>query len=62
MCKKFNLDEVIKDSVMINIGDACPFCKGKDKFINDEEHDIVRHIVDVHKPEFSQIVGKLENE
>ena len=62
MCKKFNLDEVIKDSVLVNVDDPCPFCKGDDKFINSKENDIVTHIVNDHKPEFAKIIGKVEKE
>mgnify|MGYP003140018392 CR=1 FL=1 len=46
---------------MINIGDPCPFCK-EEPFINDKGNDFVKHIIDEHKPQFSKILGKVENE
>ena len=62
MCKKVNLDELIKNSEIININDPCPFCKGKDKFINAPENDFVKHIIEEHKPQFAKIIGKVEKE
>ena len=62
MSKKFNLDEKIKESTLVNIGDPCPFCKGDKPFMNISGNDFVRHIVDTHKPQFAKIIGKVENE
>ena len=61
MCKKVNLDELIENSVMINIGDPCPFCK-ENPFINAPGEDFVKHMVNEHKPQFAKILGKVENE
>ena len=42
MDRKFNLDELIKNSIVVKIGYPCPFCKGENKFINDpEKNDFV---------------------
>ena len=61
MCKKVNLDELIQESTLIKIGDACPFCKDK-PYMNTKENDIVKHIVEEHKPDFAKILGKVEEE
>ena len=63
--KVFNLDDLITDSIQVNIGDPCPFCKGKNPYMNDPSlpgNDFTKHIVDVHKPEFAYIIGKEEKE
>ena len=63
MARKGNLDELIKNSIVVKIGDPCPFCKGENKFINDpEKNDFVVHIVNEHQPEFAKILGKVEKE
>ena len=56
--KEINLDELIKDAITVNLGDPCPFCKGKDKFMNTKENDFVRHIVEEHKPTYAKIIGR----
>ena len=55
--KVFNLDELIKDSIQVNIGDPCPFCKGDNPFMNIPENDFVRHVVEEHKPEYAHMLG-----
>jgi hypothetical protein len=60
--KVINLDELINDAVTVEFGDECPFCKGKDKFINSPENDFVKHVVDKHKPEFVTILGEINPE
>ena len=56
--KEINLDELIKDAITVNIGEACPFCKGEKKFMNTKENDFVRHIVEEHKPTYARIIGR----
>ena len=56
--KEINLDELINDAITVNIGDPCPLCKGKDKFMNAPENDFVKHIIEEHKPTFAKILGK----
>ena len=56
--KVFNLDELIEDSIQINIGDPCPFCKGENPFMNEPGIDFSKHIVEEHKPEYMHILGK----
>ena len=56
--KEINLDELIEDAITINIGDPCPFCEGDDKFMNTPENDFVKHIVEVHKPEYAKMLGR----
>ena len=57
-----NLDELINDAVTVEFGDECPYCKGKNKFINTPENDLIEHIVKEHKPQFATILGAINPE
>ena len=39
--------------IAIGNGEACPFCKGEDKFINDVDKDFMSHCLQEHKDEFT---------
>ena len=58
--KVFNLDELIANAVHLKLGDPCPFCDKENAYMNVPENNIIRHIVEVHKPDFSKIIGKVE--
>ena len=34
--------------IAIGNGEHCPFCKGKDKFINQQDNDFLQHLTDKH--------------
>ena len=37
--------------IAIGNGEACPFCKGEDKFINTPDGDYLLHLIDKHPQE-----------
>ena len=45
--------------IAIGNGEACPFCKGDDKFINQEDSNYLQHLMDNHPNEASEyLFGK----
>ena len=40
--------------IAIGNGEPCPFCKGKDKFINQPDNDFIKHITDKHPQEMEK--------
>jgi len=40
--------------IAIGNGEACPFCKGDDKFINQPDNDFLQHIMDKHPTEIKK--------
>ena len=37
--------------IAIGNGEACPFCKEKDKFISEKNNDFLQHLFDNHPKE-----------
>ena len=64
MARKVNLDELIKNSIVVKIGDPCPFCveEGNKPFMNTKENDFVKHLIEEHKPTFMYMLGKAGKE
>ena len=40
--------------IAIGNGEACPFCKGKDKFISQPDNDYLQHLMDNHPKEMDE--------
>ena len=38
--------------IAVGNGEPCPYCKGKDKFINSPEADLVGHMMEEHIEQF----------
>ena len=34
--------------IAIGNGESCPFCKGKDKFVNAPDNDFLAHLMEKH--------------
>tara|TARA_R100000781_G_scaffold114850_1_gene87217 strand:+ start:1090 stop:1245 length:156 start_codon:yes stop_codon:yes gene_type:complete len=48
---------------MIAIGndEPCPFCKGKDKFVNDPDVNFIDHLMKEHPAEMTEYLFKGKN-
>ena len=48
----------IMEGIMIGIGndEPCPFCKGKEKFINNPDVDFLEHIMREHPVEMNDFL------
>ena len=42
--------------IAIGNGEACPFCKGDDKFISKQGKDFIEHMVDKHQDEMDKFL------
>ena len=40
--------------IAIGNGEACPFCKDENKFINQPDNDFFKHLVDNHPGEMDE--------
>ena len=40
--------------ISIGNGEACPFCKGKNKFINEPDNNFLKHIMAKHPKEANE--------
>jgi len=42
--------------IAIGNGEDCPFCKGKDKFVNQKDNDYLQHLMDNHPNEMNEFL------
>jgi len=42
--------------IAIGNGEACPFCKGKDKFIDKPDNDFLEHLWNNHADEMDEFL------
>ena len=40
--------------IAIGNGEACPFCKGKDKFISTKDNNFLKHSIDNHPTDMEE--------
>jgi len=40
--------------IAIGNGEPCPYCKGKDKFINQPDADLLGHMMEKHMKKFME--------